>query len=337
MASLRGGSPPGRGESGPRASPPEEAKPLGAGGGDKVGTRMLSVGAARSVKMAERLTPEEIDALIRAIIPAMKERTARYLCAIYGAFDKDIGELVGSSTLVSLLGETFLLTAEHVVTAKLQPKYMGIAHTTRDGASPRMITTPIYCVKHPSDLALIPVDATELDPVPLGVEGLATTSELVDRDVLFIQGFPGARSRSLAAVYSNTLPYVTGPGKSSYAWFDPKLHFAIDYAARGLIDERGNDADMVDPHGLSGSAVWATGRCAAGDSWEPSLARIVGVIHSWDERSQSLVGTRIEAVRDFVLRALRSRHAFSAWERRGRPAGDDWSDWFSAVQAIPRL
>ncbi|MGE3675825.1 MAG: hypothetical protein AB7K71_39515, partial [Polyangiaceae bacterium] len=108
-------------------------------------------------------------------------------------------------------------------------------------------------------------------------------------------------------------------------------------AASGLIDERGNAADMVDPHGLSGSAVWATGRCTTGDSWEPSLARIVGIIHNWDERSQSLVGTRIEVVRDFIVRALRSRHAFSEWEQRGRPTGDDWSDWFSAVQAIPSL
>jgi len=167
--------------------------------------------------MAIRLTPQEIEALIPAIIAAMKQRTARHLCAVYGAFAKDFGELVGSSTLVSLRGETFLLTAEHVVCAKLNPDYMGIAHTTRNGASPRMITTPIYCVTHPSDLALVPVDATELEPVPLGVECLATTSDLVDRDILFIQGFPGARSRSLAAVYSDTLPYVTGSGSSSFS------------------------------------------------------------------------------------------------------------------------
>jgi len=94
---------------------------------------------------------------------------------------------------------------------------------------------------------------------------------------------------------------------------------------------------MIDPHGLSGSAVWATGRCTTGNSWEPSLARIVGVVHNWDERSQSLVGTRIEAVRAFVLHVLRSRHAYSKWELRGRPSGDDWSDWFAAVQAIPGL
>lgn len=293
---------------------------------------------ARRLKMANQLTPEEIEALIPTVNAGMTQWTARHLCAIYGVFDKDFGELVGSSTLVLLRGETFLLTAEHVVREKSNPDYLGIAHTTRNGAPPRMVTTPnYYYMDRPLDLALVPVDATELERVPLEVESLAATSELVDRDILFIQGFPGARSRSLAAVYSNTLPYVTGPGSSSYTWFDPTLHFAIDYAATGIIDENGNAADFVDPHGLSGSAVWATGRCMTGDSWDPSLSRIVGVIHSWDVQSQSLVGTRIEAVRAFVLHVLRSRHAYSEWERRGRPFGDDWSDWFSAVRAIPEL
>lgn len=294
--------------------------------------------------MTERLTPPEINANLPAIIAAMKLRTEPHLCAIYGVFDENFGELVGSSTLLSLRGETFLLTADHVARAKLLPdssgrglRYVGIAHTARNGEPPCLISAPIYGMSDPYDLALIPVDVTTLDRVPLDAGLLATNSNLANRDILFIQGLPGARSHSLFGVHSDTLPYATGPGTSTFAWFDPKIHFAIDYSKNGLLDEKGEAIDMVNPHGLSGSAVWATGRCTTGDAWDSSLARVVGVIHNWDEQSQSLVGTRIEAVREFVLHVVRSRHAYSEWEQRGRPVGDDWTDWLSAVQAIPGL
>lgn len=290
--------------------------------------------------MEQQLSPDERDELraqFPAIHAAMTEHTARHLCAIYGVLDDDSGRLVGSSTLLSLRDETFLLTAEHVVQAKRKSDYSGLAHTTRQGAPPRVITTPISCAARPRDLALVPLDVTELDSTPLSIENLATSSTLADRDVLFFHGYPQMLSHTFNSVYSKTFPYTTTPGTSELPWFDPRLHFAIDYAANGIFDGQEKPTDMVNPHGLSGATVWSTGYCTAGDQWYPSVARIVGVVHTWDQQSQSLVGTRIEAVREFILQTLRSRHAYSSWERRGRPAGDDWSDWFSAIREVPSL
>lgn len=294
--------------------------------------------------MAERLSPDEIKARIPAITRAMKGHTFRHICAVYGVFDEQFGELIGSGTVINLWGEAFVLTAHHVAQEKLSPeldgtgrKYQGIAHSLRSGVPPRMISTPCYGMPRPYDLCLIQIDDSDMDQEAVKLEQLAATSSLADRDMLFIQGFPGARSRALFGVNSETLPFLTGPGIATCDWFDPRIHFAIDYPATGLVDELGNSSDLVVPGGLSGAPVWATGRSNTGDNWDPSVARIIGVIHSWEQRDQILIGTRIEAVKGFLLQVLRSRYAYENWERRGRPSLDDWTDWFSSMEAIPNL
>jgi len=67
------------------------------------------------------------------------------------------------------------------------------------------------------------------------------------------------------------------------------------------------------------------------------LSRIVGVIHRWDIKSESLIATRIEVVRDFLLDTIRHEAAYFKWLARGAPQQDDWRDWFEVVRAIHRL
>jgi hypothetical protein len=292
------------------------------------------------------LSPDEIEARMPAIGIAMKHHTFPHTSAIYGVFDENHGELVGSGTFVMLFGETFLLTAMHVAAAKLAlapdgsgRKYVGLAHSMASGDPPQPLTALCFGIPHPYDLCIIPVDGTALgDRKPVTIEAFASDADEAEHDLLFVQGFPADKSRSLFGVHSQTYPYVTTIGECTrFDWFDQKLHIAVDYASSGLKDELGNPTDVVDPHGMSGSAIWATGRTSTGDNWTPAKAKIVGVVHNWDDKAGSLVGTRIEIVYGFLLHVLRSRLAYQKWQERGSPANDDWNDWFKAVDAIPRL
>ncbi|MFN7139457.1 MAG: hypothetical protein ACK4UN_08970 [Limisphaerales bacterium] len=70
----------------------------------------------------------------------------------------------------------------------------------------------------------------------------------------------------------------------------------------GQEDANGRPATLPDPHGMSGTAVWRSGRVAAasGAAWSPDHARIVGIVHTWDQQTATLVATRIEVLRDFI-------------------------------------
>lgn len=266
--------------------------------------------------------------MFESLMQVMKAQTLLTLCPIYGIFDDLSGKLNGTGTLISHNGEVFVLTAAHVVHPN--PEFAGFAYSAP--GNPKLIATRSLTGR-PLDLALFPVDSSlAADPgrQPVDVGSLPTTSFISDGEVLFVHGFPGERSYALADIYSKSLPYLSVPGVSQCGWFDPRIHFAVDYASEGLIDENGKAISMVHPGGMSGSAVWAVAPDA-------SNSRIVGVVHAWDQASQSLIATRIEAVRDFILLVLRSRHAYSRWEMRGRPEADDWPDWFAALSALPSL
>ena len=57
----------------------------------------------------------------------------------------------------------------------------------------------------------------------------------------------------------------------------------------------------------------------------------------WNKAPQSLIATRVETVREFLLEAIRQERAYEFWEARGRLLWDDQRDWFEAVKLIPDL
>lgn len=276
----------------------------------------------------------------------MKDRTAPHLAAVYGALSESEGELVGSGTFLDLWGEPWLLSADHVLrlrTARLLDdslKYVTLACSGGDGEVPVVLGAPCFGWRAPFDVAATPVlGPLPSDRHPLPARYLARSSAGVEEAILFVHGFTGAQSLNLSTgVVSRSLPYLSGPGGTSSAtWFDPKVHFTVAYDALGLINERGASAEFVKAGGLSGAAVWAVNGYADVEGWSPERARVVGVATHWDQDNRLLIATRIEVVRELLLTVLRQRRAFTLWEGRGRPAGDDWSDWFVAVEEIEDL
>jgi len=276
--------------------------------------------------------------MLMNVVNEMKFHTQPSLAAIYGSIDEEIGELVGSGTFLNLRGEPYLLTARHVALEKVN--YIGLAHTRSNALPPAFITNPFHILNALLDICVVKIENRELHGTaiqPIQPARLALHSNDLEGDILFIHGYSGAKSkpvRLLNAVFSKTQPFGTFIGKSVYPWFDRRTHFAIDYPKTGTLDENQSPMRLDDPHGLSGCAVWKTNRTKAGTNWDPSFAEIVGVVHKWDVKAHSLIATRIEIVREFLLKSLRREFGYYRWLHRGSPLGDDLNDWYAACEEI---
>jgi hypothetical protein len=280
--------------------------------------------------------------LMMATFDEMSRFTEPFITAIYDVIDEKSGQLMGSGTFIDLRGSPYILTAGHVAYEALT--HRGLAHSTKNGSPPGFISNPLKLAGPPYDIGIVRLDQESLvgtQRACVSSNFLAETSAGVESDLLFVHGFPGKRSRPIAllqSVFATTLPYGTATGSSQYPWFDPALHIALDYSPAGMLDGKMDQPDFVEPFGLSGTALWKTNRAGTtSDEWTPHLARIVGVLFAWDQKTNSLIAVRIEVIREFLLQFLREEYAYFRWVNRGRPANDDWSDWHAAVRNVPSL
>ena len=288
----------------------------------------------------EPLSDAEKQRIMMASFDAMKFYTLQNLTAVYSVHGDGFGALLGSGTFINLKGQPYILTAGHVF--RDGEPFPCLAHSTSYGAKPKPITNWQHESELPEDAGLVRLDQDALSgtaKAALGSGNLAANSEGVEDDLLFLQGFPGAKSKPikmLDGVFSESHPYGAATGESKkYPWFDPKMHIALDYSAKGMINPDGSAADPVEPYGLSGSALWKLN--IAGTSakkWSPDKAKIVGVVTVWDDKYDCLIATRIEFIRKFILSALRHEHAYFRWLGRGRPQGGELDDWLDAERSV---
>lgn len=276
-----------------------------------------------------------------AVVEAMAQAVEPSITPISRPVAVEAGELVGTGTYVRLLGQPYLLTNEHV--ARFLP-VSGLAHLPKRGGDYHRIATPFQCVSRPLDAALVRIDESTFqigDRQCVPPECVAKCSETPQHELLFVLGFPGELSRMSAfadGLLTRAVPYLTQQAPLPTA-YDSSTSFALHYPYdKPLTMSDGKTSILPDPHGLSGSAVWATGVIATGGkTWSPSQARIVGLVHSWDLNNHTLVATKIEFIREFLVHALRRESAYFSWLQRGQPLGDDWSDWFNAETFIQDL
>jgi hypothetical protein len=126
---------------------------------------------------------------------------------------------------------------------------------------------------------------------------------LGEKDLLFINGFPGKDSRFsalLKGIRSKPLVYAAYSGISDDSWFNPAMHLAIHYDPKNFIGGDGLPADFPFPDGLSGSTVWRIPRMEEQGTWAPQNARIVGLVQRWDHTGRFLIAARIEHVLSFL-------------------------------------
>ncbi len=272
------------------------------------------------------------------LINQMAFYTQPSLAAIYTCQDSETAELIGSGTLLNLCGNTYLLTAGHI--ALNNKAYIGLTHVRPWAFGQVPLGHPVHSLDDHLDLCLVKIDARNLRGaglVPLTSSKLSRTSSDIRNEILFLHGYPRERS-TMVKIFdgeaSGSLPYGMTIGKSDFTWFDDKVHFALGYTAESPSAEEITQPASDIPGGLTGSAVWSTNLHALGPSWKCDAAEIVGIVHHWDQGAQSLIATRIEVVREFLVRSLRREFAYCRWEKRGSPYGEDLDDWFAACEEI---
>lgn len=279
------------------------------------------------------------------VLDRMKRYTKPAIAAVYGVEAEDHGLLVGSGTFMQILGATHLVSVSHVL--EIAMEFQFLAHSNDYGTKPVPMKFPFHLQPYPLDLGFTRVDQEAMVQgavTPWPVEVLAGATGDLDNDILFIHGYPGERSKWLpiinGGVTAESLPLGTVVRHEETGWvdFDPQLHFAMEYWRDGWFDEKGRTMSRPNPHCLSGSAVWRVNiKGRNHKDWRPEDARIVGILHRYNPDYDCLIATRVEHVRDFLLRMIRREHAYFSWLERGRPESDDWRDWFKSADAIPAL
>ncbi|MBX9791315.1 MAG: hypothetical protein K2Y37_20540 [Pirellulales bacterium] len=253
------------------------------------------------------------------------------------ADDDSLGESLGSGTFLRLRGKPYLLTNEHVAC------FMGhsrLSFFQAGGQHAAAIVNPFQALAYPVDAALSRLEDdifAAAGKQSVSTDSIDTMFGPAEGEVFFIHGFPGVQARWSAlfgGIMARTFPYATDliPLPAGY---DPERHFALSFPD-DICKSDGQPMIRPNPRGLSGSVVWDTKYVAAGTNlWAPTDARVCGLLFAYDEAHKCFIATRIEAVRTFLLHALRHEAAYFRWlnDRQGS-LWEPLPDWVWAEGTI---
>jgi hypothetical protein len=271
----------------------------------------------------------------------MAEHVSQFITPISKVISDDYGELLGTGSYVQLRGRPYLLTNEHV--ARCREKHP-LAHLPNLDGFFQRIVYPFQAQDFPTDAAiarlhdLIMEKATQRS-IPAG--RIARKHAPVTHELLFMVGFPGKRARFSAlgqALATTAVPYLTQqvPGDSVTS---PE-HFRLNYNPERARSVDSRRSFLPEAPGFSGSLVWDTGYVRKfRQNWSPADATVTGLVFGWpqSDQSDSLIATRIEVIRAFLIRALREEAAYFRWLERGRPQHDRLTDWLWAERLITEI
>jgi len=256
--------------------------------------------------MSELIHNSEVQ-VAQAVLAQMSAYTSRFIAVVARKISDTEGDFVGSGTFMVFGGQAFLVTADHVV-KKADPDSTGkVVFSNGNGALYQSVNTR-FCADDALDIAIAPVRLTR--PPPSMCQAVPSTMIASHAgqlgDLLFVHGFPAERSRFTVfgpAIVSRTLPFGSSKQKTEWPDFDPEKHFALGFDPKHSICPSDMTFSLPNAHGMSGSAVWDTRKRERGERWQPSDARVIGVLHRWDQDARCLIGTRIEYIHGFVAKS----------------------------------
>jgi hypothetical protein len=238
---------------------------------------------------------QEKEIFVRDALSSLAQHTFGFICNVIGVSDMKMGRHFGSALRCRLDGRRAILTALHVIEeARKEPH--GVAISTGYGNPPYPVHGEVNFDRI-ADLAVyfLPAD------FPCPEESFWPSAQidhalsLLATDYLFVHGFPGKTSypsRLLGGVASKSLPYGAMQRLDDLPADLQPDQFAIEYDPIGMVNETGAAADIVDPHGLSGSPVWRIGVSGRSSrEWKPSDCMLVGILTQWRPSEKLLVAT----------------------------------------------
>ena len=121
-------------------------------------------------------------------------------------------------------------------------------------------------------------------------------------DYYLLLGLPGVRARTLFSETKVTLyGALTAAAEITEPRFDTKQHFGLAYQQYGWLDTNGQDVLPLDPHGMSGSAVWKLNVPPNHADWTPELAVVAGIAIDIQLDQTIVIATSAREVIDFAF------------------------------------
>jgi hypothetical protein len=249
---------------------------------------------------------DKIEFVQRATI-AMAEETYPFIASIVGVDESNATPHVGSAFRLRLHGRRFIVTAGHVVDEALG-RFGRVAVTGERGREPYLLTRDPDRVDDVHDFAVFEVaEDYPGNAVSFWLpDRMAKDDAMLSSDYLFVHGFPAVRSHYSAiagGLINRSLPYGVMRREDELPPGILGFQFAMDFDPENFRGLDGSSAEWIDPHGLSGSAVWRIGASGGRiEDWSPQKSMLVGVVTQWRPDARCLIATRWTSIADLIPR-----------------------------------
>lgn len=240
---------------------------------------------------------------VETIVNALHNETSRFISSLI-----DVGpegsacppRQLGTGWFLEGENGGYLVTARHVVSQASDPSRIGFS---RDNGAMCVRPDGCWALADGADLAIASLGSTIQHLQPKSVlprERVASHSDPLDDDVLFIHGFPAQRSFVLAKGIATKSHGLATTKFSDLGAPDASPRFLIRYSSEGIQKSDGSPGECPDPRGMSGCPVWRANWNGHIATWRPELATVVGVAIEWSQQFPALVVEPVQRIRQFL-------------------------------------
>jgi len=234
---------------------------------------------------------------------------------VYRQVPKGTPELIGSAVLLRICDATFLCTAAHVLESRDGANvYLPHGDTLQPFAGQLHVTQVPSTGRRDDDKYDFALDRLDPERAARFVKYRFITLDQIDQNEVpkvgrlytFI-GYPASKNKSRFGtdkIQPEVVTYTGGPlGPIEYEryGFNLSSHLQVDFNMKKMSDREGRTVKPIDPHGVSGGAVWKTAdlpELEAGTNAE----QFVGI--AMECRRNALIAVRVS----LILETIRSLH-----------------------------
>ena len=225
---------------------------------------------------------------------------------IYLQNSPDQFELLGSSVLIRIASQSFLITAAHVMDiAKEKPLFItGTDSLINPEAQFYSTRKPLSGDRKDDklDLAVVPLDEDIVNKLEhsclfLGLDGIDTAERSEPHSYYITIGYPGTKQPKQKGNQLDYIPMTLGTievsvGKYQHYGINPNTNLLLRFNKKKVHSKLRLET-APNPHGMSGGGVWRV------DS--PSdCARLVAIQHEYLDREHLILATKIGLCFDVI-------------------------------------